>query len=202
MDELKKKVNNSIYKLQSWIEKNNYRGYDPFDGLNSKLRFLTFEVPFLRQVMVQLVKRLPFNIRPLIGITPQKSSKGIAYIVRGDLLLYQLTKEEKYLERAKVFLDWLEGISCKGYSGYCWGNHFDYQTRGYFLKKDNPTLVWTALTGRAYFEAYDFSYAFRGIWTVSIGVLAILYFLLTYPITRLFGERQSKKLKELGMGGG
>ncbi len=50
--------------------------------------------------------------------------------------------------------------------------------------------------------AYDFSYAFRGIWTVSIGVLAILYFLLTYPITRLFGERQSKKLKELGMGGG
>lgn len=50
--------------------------------------------------------------------------------------------------------------------------------------------------------AYDFSYAFRGFWTVSIGVLAILYFLLTYPITRLFGERQSKKLKELGMGGG
>ena len=45
--------------------------------------------------------------------------------------------------------------------------------------------------------AYDFSYAFRGIWTVSIGVLAILYFLLTYPVTRLFGERQSKKLKEL-----
>ncbi|MCK4814989.1 amino acid ABC transporter permease [bacterium] len=50
--------------------------------------------------------------------------------------------------------------------------------------------------------AYDFSYAFRGFWTVSIGVLAILYFLLTYPVTRLFGERQSKKLKELGMGGG
>ena len=50
--------------------------------------------------------------------------------------------------------------------------------------------------------AYDFSYAFRGIWTVSIGVLAILYFLLTYPVTRIFGERQAKKLKELGMGGG
>jgi len=50
--------------------------------------------------------------------------------------------------------------------------------------------------------AYDFSYAFRGFWTLSIGILAIIYFLLTYPITRLFGERQAKKLKELGMGGG
>jgi len=50
--------------------------------------------------------------------------------------------------------------------------------------------------------AYDFSYAFRGFWTLSIGVLAIIYFLLTYPVTRLFGERQTKKLKELGMGGG
>lgn len=50
--------------------------------------------------------------------------------------------------------------------------------------------------------AYNFSYAFRGFWTVSIGVLAILYFLLTYPITKLFGEHQTKKLKKLGMGGG
>ncbi|MFX0035497.1 MAG: amino acid ABC transporter permease [Candidatus Hermodarchaeota archaeon] len=50
--------------------------------------------------------------------------------------------------------------------------------------------------------AYDFSYAFKGFWTLSIGILAIIYFLLTFPITKLFGERQTKKLKKLGMGGG
>lgn len=48
--------------------------------------------------------------------------------------------------------------------------------------------------------AYDFSYAFPGTWTVSLGMLAIIYFLLTYPVTKLIGERQSKKLKKLGMG--
>ena len=37
---------------------------------------------------------------------------------------------------------------------------------------------------------------------VSIGIIAILYFLFTYPVTRIFGERQDKKLKELGIGGG
>lgn len=50
--------------------------------------------------------------------------------------------------------------------------------------------------------AYDYSRAFQGTWALAIGILAILYFLLTFPITKLFGERQTKKLKELGMGGG
>jgi polar amino acid transport system permease protein len=50
--------------------------------------------------------------------------------------------------------------------------------------------------------AYDFSYAFTGFWAVSLGILTIIYFLLTYPLTRIIGERQKKKLKKLGMGGG
>ncbi len=50
--------------------------------------------------------------------------------------------------------------------------------------------------------AYDYSYAFRGTWALSIGILAILYFLLTFPVTKIFGEQQTKKLKKLGMGGG
>ncbi|MHA1940830.1 MAG: amino acid ABC transporter permease [Candidatus Hodarchaeales archaeon] len=49
--------------------------------------------------------------------------------------------------------------------------------------------------------AYDYSIAFKGTWTISIGILAIIYFLLTFPVTKLFGERQTKKLKDLGMGG-
>ena len=50
--------------------------------------------------------------------------------------------------------------------------------------------------------AYDFGVAFRDLWAVSLGVVTILYFLFTFPITRLFGEYQTKKLKKLGLGGG
>lgn len=50
--------------------------------------------------------------------------------------------------------------------------------------------------------AYDFSRAFAEFWTLSLAILAIIYFLLTYPITKIVGERQIKKLKKLGMGGG
>ena len=49
--------------------------------------------------------------------------------------------------------------------------------------------------------AYDFGVAFRELWAVSLGVVTLLYFLFTFPVTRLFGEFQSKKLKKIGLGG-
>lgn len=52
------------------------------------------------------------------------------------------------------------------------------------------------------FAAYVSSYHSVELFTLSIGVTAVLYFLFTYPVTRIFGERQTKKLKKLGMGGG
>jgi hypothetical protein len=36
-----------------------------------------------------------------------------------------------------------------------WGNHFDYQTRGYYLPKGEPTVVWTSLVGHAFIDAYE-----------------------------------------------
>jgi len=50
--------------------------------------------------------------------------------------------------------------------------------------------------------AYYVSISFRELWAVSMGVVALTYFLFTFPITKLFGERQTNKLKKLGMGGG
>jgi polar amino acid transport system permease protein len=49
--------------------------------------------------------------------------------------------------------------------------------------------------------AYDYSHAFQGYWTISLGTLAIIYFILTYPVTKFLGERQTKKLKKIGLGG-
>ncbi|MFX0153427.1 MAG: amino acid ABC transporter permease [Candidatus Hodarchaeota archaeon] len=50
--------------------------------------------------------------------------------------------------------------------------------------------------------AYRVSSNFPELWALSMGIVAIAYFLFTFPVTKLFGERQTKKLKELGMGGG
>jgi hypothetical protein len=41
-----------------------------------------------------------------------------------------------------------------GYSGYCWGNAFDYVSRAFFLPRFTPTIVWTSLIGHHFVEAY------------------------------------------------
>ncbi len=34
----KEQISDSIGRLSGWLERNDYRGYDTFDGLNSKYR--------------------------------------------------------------------------------------------------------------------------------------------------------------------
>ena len=93
-------IKNSLENLDLWLKDNNYNAYDPFEGLNANIRFLTLENVFLRQILVQVVRRSPINIRPLLGIKPTQSSKGLGYIVRGDLKLFKLYKDELYKDRA------------------------------------------------------------------------------------------------------
>ena len=69
-------VYNALIRLSRWLEKNDYRGYDTFDGLNAKfVRPLTFETSFLRIVLQQGVRRFPFNLRPLLGISKERSTQ-------------------------------------------------------------------------------------------------------------------------------
>ena len=75
---MKDQLYESICRLPDWLEKNDYRGYDTFAGLNARLlRPLTFNRKFLRTVLQQGVRRLPINMRPLLGVAKSHSTKGI-----------------------------------------------------------------------------------------------------------------------------
>lgn len=50
--------------------------------------------------------------------------------------------------------------------------------------------------------SYIISVSYPQLFTLSLAIAAILYFLFTYPVTKYFGDRQTKKLEKLGMGGG
>jgi hypothetical protein len=152
----KDKIMESIGRLSGWLEKNDYRGYDTFDGLSSKyLRPLTFETKFLRTVLQQGVRRFPLNIRPLLGIPKSRSTKGMGYLAKGFMRLQDATGDKSWGAKAESALHWLVEHESSGYSGACWGNHFDYQSRGFYLPKGVPTIVWTSLIGHAFLDAYD-----------------------------------------------
>src|SRR5271156_6020727 len=153
---LKATIYESIGRLSHWLEENDYRGYDTFDGLSARfLRPFTFETKLLRIVLQQSVRRLLVNLRPALGITKEHSSKGMGFLARGFIRLHKATGDPAWAGKAEMALQWLIENQSQGYSGACWGNHFDYQSRGFYLPKGVPTIVWTSLIGHAFLDAYD-----------------------------------------------
>lgn len=61
-----------------------FRGSDPYDGLNSRLLAPVLQRSRLaRLVVIQGVKRAPFDVRPLLGIPPGLNPKGLALVLHG-----------------------------------------------------------------------------------------------------------------------
>lgn len=144
----------SIRRLDAWLECHHYRAYDPFDGLNAWVRPLALG-RLGKQLLQQGVRRFPLNLRPLLGIHPSVSSKGFGYLARGYLKLYRALKQEEYLDKAIFCLDWLKSNASHDYGGLSWGNHFDYQSRVFYLPKGTPTIVWTSHIGQAFLDAWE-----------------------------------------------
>lgn len=152
----KAEIFGSIGRLASWLEKNDYSAYDTFDGLSSKFaRPLTFHNKLLETVLQQGVRRFPLNLRPMLGIPRSKSTKGMGFLARGFIRLHQATGDSAWAGKAKYALGWLTEHMSSGYSGACWGNHFDYQSRSFYLPKGVPTVVWTSLIGHAFLDGYE-----------------------------------------------
>lgn len=151
MQELKR----SIDRVQTWVETRKYKGYDPGDGLTSFLRPLTFGNLLLERVLLQSIWKSPVNIRPLVGVVPQDSTKGRGFMAWGYAMLYRATGEESYKTNAQACLDWLDRNPESGHVGHCWGNHFDFTTRSGRMVAHTPTIVWSGLIGQAYVEAFE-----------------------------------------------
>jgi hypothetical protein len=146
----------AIERLSRWLENHDYRGYDTFDGLNAKfVRPLTFNNALLRIVLQQGVRRFPVNLRPLLGVDPERSTKGMGFLARACIRLYRCTGDAIWRSRAECMLEWLIENQSPGYSGACWGNHFDYQSRSVFVKALSPSVVWTSLIGHAFLDAFE-----------------------------------------------
>ena len=149
-------ISDSIDRLSTWLEGNDYRAYDTFDGLNARfIRPLTFEKKFLRQVLQQGVRRFPINLRPVLGIAKARSTKGMGFLARGFMRMHRTTGDRRWAEKAIMALQWLTEHQAQGYSGAAWGNHFDYQSRSNYLPKGVPTIVWTSLVGHAFIDAFE-----------------------------------------------
>lgn len=160
----------SLMKLKNYCESENFQGWDPYDGLNSRI----FQaLPFLknsslcRLMVIQAFKRCPLNLRRLALVPKEYNAKGIGLFLQGYCNLYKAVlanpKLESHLgtgnkikERINELAELLISLQSKGYSGACWGYNFDWQARRLFLfPKYTPTVVATNFCATALIDAFE-----------------------------------------------
>lgn len=140
------KVRGSLENLEKYCLANKYKGYDPFDGLNSMLFQKTVfkRSRFLRLCWLQFFKRSPLNFRKLVKVEKSHNPKAIALFLLGYINIYEINPSDKILVKIKHFTKMLIDLKSEGYSGACWGYNFDWQARAFFQPKFTPTVVATS----------------------------------------------------------
>ncbi len=155
--QLLNKIQHSFNLLKNFVEKESFKGYDPYDGLNSKLfNAIPFfrKSRFLRLAWIQLFKRNPINFRKIVGIKKEYNPKGLGLFLIGYCNLYEQQPKEEYLKKIKHLSKVIVNLQSPGYSGACWGYNFDWQARAFFQPKHTPTVVATSFIVEALLRAY------------------------------------------------
>jgi rhamnogalacturonyl hydrolase YesR len=150
-------LKNSFQKLKTYCEEENFKGWDPYDGLNS---WVIQKTPLgksrlFRLAWIQLFKRNPINLRLLFGVKKDYNPKGLGLFLIGYCNLYKVDNNPEYLDRITFLADEIIKLQTKGYSGACWGYNFDWQARAFFQPKYTPTVVATTFISEALFKAYE-----------------------------------------------
>lgn len=161
----KYKLEEAFNKLREYCEKEDYKGWDPYDGLNSKIFNATpfKNWKFGRLAWIQLFKRNPINLRALVAVPKEYNAKGIALFLSGYCNLYKgastdesPSAKKKLLKKIHHLANLLVKLKSTEYSGACWGYNFDWQARGgLFFPAHTPTVVATTFCVSALADAYE-----------------------------------------------
>lgn len=157
----RQQVVEAFMRLRAYCERENYAGWDPYDGLNSrvfKALPLVGHSSVARLAWIQMFKRNPVNLRAQMLVPKQHNAKAIGLFLHGYCLLHRMggPLAEGAVERINRLGEMLLGLATPGFSGAAWGYNFPWQCRREFLfPAHEPTVVATEFCADALLEAYN-----------------------------------------------
>ncbi len=150
-------------ELLAYCAREKFCGYDPFDGLNSRI-FKATPLKYFspaRLVWLEAVKRSQrVNLRETLRIDKGVDPKGLALSALGELSRFRVTGSAIAAENARHLLSRLFDLRIKvskpsdAISRTAFGYNFDWQSRAFFSPKRTPSIIPTAFAARAFSEAY------------------------------------------------
>jgi hypothetical protein len=144
----------AIARVRGWGEARDWRGYDPYDALNSPLApLLTVGTPLGKRVLTQAVKHAPLNLRPLLRIPVGHNAMAIALVASGYTRL-AAGGDESAAAFARRWLDWLVENHTGG-DAFAWGYHFPVQTRFFGYDRGTPNAIATSFAAHALLDGLE-----------------------------------------------
>lgn len=170
-----KSLIDSFIRLKSYCETEDYKGWDPYDGLKSKVANALLPLKhsaILRLCIIQGFKRCPVNLRRIAMVPKEHNAKGIGLFLQGYCNLYKMIEKKgvafkelgttnEVLRKIRYLADLLlqmrsDKMFPGKFHGACWGYNFDWQARRLFLfPAHTPTVVATNFCATALMEAYE-----------------------------------------------
>jgi rhamnogalacturonyl hydrolase YesR len=151
-------VTKSLDKLEIYCNQEEFKGWDPYDGLNSLL-FQSIPIisknRFARLIWIQGFKRSPINFRKITRVRKDYNPKALGLFLSGYCNLYHTNPKQEYLDKISFFSSKIRELDHNNWNGSCWGYNFDWQARAFFQPKNTPTVVATTFISNALLDAYE-----------------------------------------------
>ncbi len=105
----------------------------------------------------QTLKRLPLNVRPLLGIPQGYNPVTLALALQAYsyLAIARPDDADRYRDASAGLIAELTRLASPGYSGACWGYDFAWQTRFEYFPAFTPTIVATCFVTNALVTAHE-----------------------------------------------
>lgn len=133
------------------VRKDRFRGYDPYDGLNTRLKFL-LPGKWTKIAFTQFNVYSPVQLRPFLLVPKGINPKGMGLLLSALTRLKRIGVEPKGIDldpEIRFVYDWIVHNMNKDYSGPCWGYHFPWQDLNKYIPRFQPSSVVTSFIGDA-----------------------------------------------------
>jgi hypothetical protein len=158
---LKELLDKRLKQLEKHFKSNRLYSYDPYDGLNTPLRFFLFKIKILERVWLQLIKKIPFSIRKILGVKKMQHVKTISDLLSASSILYYKTGNEEYLNNASEYFSFLKQNRLKEKNGTGWGLRFYFTTRFVQANPSTPNLFNTVNSINSLLDYYRIAVEFQ-----------------------------------------
>jgi hypothetical protein len=157
----KRVIAEGIRRFEVLLEKNGYESFDPYDIWGTKYgvfsRRIYYEkgkvgLPLIAPIL--LLEMVCPSLRSLF-VRKDRFATADGQLTMAYLNLFKITKDKKFLEKARSLGVDILKYSVPGYSGKCWGYPFDWQNNRGLWKKNTPYITCTPYCFEAYLGLYD-----------------------------------------------